>query len=63
MKYFLITGEASGDLHASNLIKSLAGRDAQAEFRFMGGDLMTEAAGCEPVVHYRKVAIWVFYLF
>lgn len=60
MKYFLIAGEASGDLHASNLIKSLARRDAQAEFRFMGGDLMTEAAGCEPVVHYRKVAYMGF---
>ena len=40
MKYFLIAGEASGDLHASNLMKEIRQRDADAVFRFMGGDLM-----------------------
>lgn len=44
MKYFLIAGEASGDLHASHLIAALRERDAEAEFRFYGGDLMLEAA-------------------
>lgn len=44
MKYFLIAGEASGDLHASHLIAALRERDAEAEFRFYGGDLMEEAA-------------------
>ena len=44
MKYFLIAGEASGDLHASHLITALRERDSEAEFRFYGGDLMTEAA-------------------
>ena len=40
MKYYLIVGEASGDLHASNLMKALKEADASAEFRFVGGDLM-----------------------
>lgn len=44
MKYFLIAGEASGDLHASHLISALRERDAEAEFRFYGGDLMLKAA-------------------
>jgi len=44
MKYFLIAGEASGDLHGSNLIKGLVAEDPQAEFRFWGGDMMLQAA-------------------
>ena len=40
MKYFLIAGEASGDLHASNLMAALKEQDAEADFRFLGGDLM-----------------------
>ena len=40
MKYYIIAGEASGDLHASNLIKELKARDGQAEIRAWGGDLM-----------------------
>ena len=40
MKYFIIAGEKSGDLHASNLMKEIKGRDPEAEFRFVGGDLM-----------------------
>ncbi len=43
MKYYLIAGEASGDLHASNLMKGLKKFDKAAEFRFFGGDLMAEA--------------------
>ena len=41
MKYYLIVGEASGDLHASNLMCALIQEDPEAEFRFFGGDLMT----------------------
>lgn len=57
MKYYLIAGEASGDLHASNLMKGLAAEDPQAEFRFVGGDLMAEVAGHAPVRHYREGAV------
>ncbi len=56
MKYYLIAGEASGDLHASNLIRGLKKFDRHAEFRFFGGDLMAEAAGLPPVKHYREMA-------
>ena len=45
MKYFLIAGEASGDLHASNLMAALKKLDAEADFRFLGGDLMLAAGG------------------
>ena len=45
MKYYLIVGEASGDLHASNLMKALQTKDPKAEFRFFGGDLMAAAGG------------------
>ena len=55
MKYYLIVGEASGDLHASNLMKALKTKDAGADFRFFGGDLMQEAGG-ELVKHYREMA-------
>lgn len=60
MKYFLIAGEASGDLHASQLIKSLKEEDPKAEFVFLGGDLMAAAAGEKPIVHYRKMAYMGF---
>ena len=60
MKYFLIAGEASGDLHASHLIESLKQEDAQAEFRFLGGDLMAAQAGVEPIIHYRDMAYMGF---
>ncbi len=60
MKYYIIAGEASGDLHASNLMKSLLKKDSQAEFRFWGGDLMTEVAGFEPVKHYKDLAFMGF---
>jgi lipid-A-disaccharide synthase len=56
MKYYLIAGEASGDLHASNLIKAIAKIDRSAEFRCFGGDLMKEA-GATVYLHYRDVAM------
>ena len=55
MRYYLIAGEASGDLHASNLMKALREEDSQAEFRFLGGDLMA-AVGGTLVKHYREMA-------
>ncbi|MDP2454314.1 MULTISPECIES: lipid-A-disaccharide synthase [unclassified Kaistella] len=60
MKYYIIAGEASGDLHASNLMKSLLKKDSEAEFRFWGGDLMTAVAGFEPVKHYKELAFMGF---
>ena len=60
MKYFLIAGEASGDLHAAQLIKSIKENDAEAQFAFLGGDLMRDAAGTEPLVHYRDMAYMGF---
>ena len=59
MKYYVISGEASGDLHASNLIKGLRRLDADAEVRGWGGDLMREA-GCDIVRHYKDTAIMGF---
>ena len=55
MKYFIIAGEASGDLHASNLIKQIRLQDPSAEFVGLGGDKMC-AAGCELRQHYREMA-------
>jgi lipid-A-disaccharide synthase len=55
MKYFLVVGEASGDLHASNLMRELLLLDPKAEFRFFGGDKM-EAVGGTLVKHYREMA-------
>lgn len=60
MKYYLIVGEASGDLHASHLMVALRREDPQAEFRFFGGDLMAAAGGCVPVKHYRDLAYMGF---
>ena len=59
MKYYLIAGEASGDLHASHLMKSLQQQDAEAEFRYFGGDLM-KAVGGTLVKHYRELAYMGF---
>lgn len=59
MKYYLIVGEASGDLHASNLMKALMAEDPEAEFRFFGGDLMA-AVGGTCVKHYRELAYMGF---
>lgn len=62
MKYYLIVGEASGDLHASHLMSSIISRDPEAQFRFFGGDMMSEAAGNRGVrlKHYRELAYMGF---
>lgn len=60
MHYFLIAGEASGDLHAAALIRALRQADPDARFSFLGGDLMAEAAGCQPIIHYRSMAYMGF---
>ncbi len=61
MRYFLVVGEASGDLHAANLIRALKEEDPQASFQFIGGDLMSQAVGGqEPIVHYRDLAFMGF---
>ena len=57
MRYYLIAGEASGDLHGGNLMKGLKTADLSAEFRFWGGDKMAAASGSSPVVHYRDCAV------
>ena len=59
MKYYLIVGEASGDLHASHLMASLRKEDAQADFRFFGGDMMV-AVGGTCVKHYKELAYMGF---
>ncbi|MBB3123978.1 lipid-A-disaccharide synthase [Mesoflavibacter sabulilitoris] len=59
MKYYIISGEASGDLHGSNLMKSLQKVDANADFRFWGGDLM-ETVGGTLVKHYKELAFMGF---
>ena len=60
MRYYLIAGEASGDLHGSNLLKGLKQVDQNAEFRFWGGDLM-KAQGGTLVKHYKETAIMGFF--
>lgn len=60
MKYYLIAGEASGDLHASNLMKELKALDSKAQFRFFGGDLM-QTQGGTLVKHYREMAFMGFF--
>ena len=59
MKYYLIAGEASGDLHASNLMRALQQEDKEAQFRFFGGDLMASVGGTR-VKHYRELAYMGF---
>lgn len=60
MRYFLIAGEASGDLHAGELIRSLRAEDTNAEFKFIGGDKMSEHSECEPLIHFRDMAFMGF---
>ena len=60
MKYYLIAGEASGDLHGANLMRALAEIDPQAQFRFWGGDRM-EAVGGKLIKHYRDLAFMGFW--
>lgn len=59
MKYYIIAGEASGDLHGSNLMKALQKEDANASFRFWGGDLMQQVDGAL-VKHYKDLAFMGF---
>ncbi len=60
MKYFIIAGEASGDLHASNLMRELKVLDREAQFQFLGGDLMQEQGG-EMIQHYENMAFMGFW--
>lgn len=61
MRYYLIVGEPSGDLHGSKLIEGLKKADPKAEFRFWGGDLMAEAGGAENLSkHYRETSFFGF---
>lgn len=60
MKYYIIAGERSGDLHASNLMKALMKNDSDAEFRYFGGDYM-QAVSDTLVVHYGKLAFMGFW--
>ena len=59
MRYYIIAGEASGDLHGSNLMKGIYAEDPQAEIRFWGGDLMAETGG-QLVRHYKEGAVMGF---
>ena len=59
MKYYIIAGEASGDLHGANLMRAILRQDPQAQFRFWGGDAMAEVGG-KPVRHIRDLAIMGF---
>ena len=59
MKYYIIAGEASGDLHGSNLMKALYEKDTNADIRFWGGDLMQKVGGTL-VKHYRELAFMGF---
>lgn len=60
MNYFIIAGEASGDIHGSALIEALKRQDSKAQFNFLGGDLMSRSAGHEPLIHYRDMAFMGF---
>ena len=60
MKYYLIAGEASGDLHGANLMRALAEIDPQAQFRFWGGDRMEDVGG-KLIKHYRDLAFMGFW--
>ena len=60
MKYYIIAGERSGDLHGGNLIKALKQQQPKAEIRCWGGDAM-DAAGGDLVVHYREMAYMGFW--
>ncbi len=60
MRYYIIAGEASGDMHGANLIAQLKKSDTTAEFRFWGGEKMESEAGVKPVKHYKETAIMGF---
>ena len=59
MKYFIVAGEPSGDLHGSNLMRGLQAEDSEAQFRFWGGDKMAEVGGAENLAkHYRETSFF-----
>ena len=59
MRYYLIAGEASGDMHGANLMKGILKADPQAEFRFWGGDTMAEVGGAENLGrHYKTTSFF-----
>ena len=59
MKYYIISGEPSGDLHGSNLMRGLQAEDSEAQFRFWGGDKMAEVGGAENLAkHYRELSFF-----
>ena len=59
MKYYIISGEPSGDLHGSNLMRGLQAEDSEAQFRFWGGDKMAEVGGAENLAkHYRETSFF-----
>lgn len=60
MHYFISAGEPSGDLHAAPLIQQIRALDPEARFSFLGGDLMAEAAGWDPIIHYNRMAFMGF---
>ncbi|MDE5970858.1 MAG: lipid-A-disaccharide synthase, partial [Muribaculaceae bacterium] len=60
MHYFISAGEASGDLHAADLIRELKVADPDATFTFLGGDKMAEASGRGSLIHYREMAYMGF---
>ncbi len=60
MRYYVVAGEASGDLHASNLLKAIREEDPEAQFRGCGGDLMRQA-GAELLLHYKEMAFMGFW--
>ena len=60
MKYFISVGEASGDIHAAALIDAIKVVDSQAQFAFLGGDLMCKSTGVKPVIDYREMAYMGF---
>ncbi|MDE7349623.1 MAG: lipid-A-disaccharide synthase [Muribaculaceae bacterium] len=60
MKYMIVAGEASGDLHASRLMEEIKTQDKEADFRFLGGDLMARVAGRDPEIHIEKMNVMGF---
>ena len=60
MKYFIVAGEKSGDLHGGNLIQAIQQEDEAAKFQFLGGDEMQKASGVEPIHHISDMAIFGF---
>ena len=60
MRYFIIAGEASGDIHGAALIDAIKQHDSEAQVEFLGGDLMAQSAGHAPLIHYRDMAFMGF---